>query len=187
MDALTFISNMIRALAWPLIVLVIIIIIRKPLFRLIPLVRELKYKDLNIKFGEELEKLSDQADEANLPSSLQSEEMIIEFTPEAGYWESIEKISDISPRAAIVEAWRRVEWILNDYFRKNNIEPPSSYQAKLRILREQKDLPTSFFSLFDKLRILRNKAVHARDIDIDSQNAIEFAQLADRIVKALEK
>ena len=186
MDTLTFISNMINAFSWPLAVLVIIILIRKPLFQLIPLVRELKYKDLNIKFGEELEELTDQADEANLPPVRLSEEMIIEFTPEADFWESIEKISDISPRAAIVEAWRRVEWALHDYFRNNNIEIPRSYQAKLRILKEQKDLPASFFSIFDKLRLLRNKAVHARDIDLISQNAIEFAQLADRIVKILE-
>ena len=41
-------------------------------------------------------------------------------------------------------------------------------------------------SLFEDLRVLRNRAVHARDFEIDSERALEFARLAERLVAALE-
>ncbi len=38
----------------------------------------------------------------------------------------------------------------------------------------------------EDLRVLRNRAVHVRDFEIDSERALEFAWLAERLVAALE-
>ena len=189
MDFLSFLSNIIGSLAWPVILLVCFLLIRKPLVDLVPLIRILKYKEFEIEFGRKLEELEAQADRADLPSIPPAAEGLKELTPEAGYWETIERLSDVSPRAAIAEAWRRVEWALEDYFIKLGIERPPSYQGMVRVLRglgERSKLPLAAMSLFQELRVLRNRAVHARDFDFDSQKAIEFARLAERVISALE-
>jgi hypothetical protein len=64
MDALTFVSTMVSALAWPSVAIVVIMILRKPMAELLPLLRRLKYKDLEFKFGERIAEV--QADVATL-------------------------------------------------------------------------------------------------------------------------
>jgi len=149
--------------------------------------RSLKFKDFEIDFGRRLEELEAEADEAELPSiPPPTTEATEEPKRETDYWETIEGLSEVSPRAAISEAWRRVEWAIDDYFRRLGLEGPRSYQGMLRALRAQERPIPPAMILFQELRVLRNRAVHARDFDIDPLRAIEFAQLADRIVASLE-
>ena len=187
MDILSFIANVISSLAWPGMVILCVILLRKPIAELIPLMRSLKFKDFEIDFGRRLEELEAEADEAELPSiPPPTTEAPEEPKRETDYWETIEGLSEVSPRAAISEAWRRVEWAIDDHFRRLGLERPRSYQGMLRALRAQERPIPPAMTLFQELRVLRNRAVHARDFDIDPQRAIEFAQLADRIVASLE-
>lgn len=187
MDIWSFIASVISSLAWPGTVLLCVILLRKPIAELIPLMRNLRYKGLKIDFGRRLEELEAEADQAELPSiPPPTTEAPEELGPATEYWETVERLSEVSPRAAIAEAWRRVELALDDYFRRLGQERPRSYQGTLLALRDQNRLIPPAMSLFQELRVLRNRAVHARDFDIDSQQAIEFAQLAERIVASLE-
>lgn len=188
MDILSFIANVISSLAWPSVLILCVVLLRKPIAGLIPLMRSLKFKDFEIDFSRRLEELEAEADEAELqsipPPTTEAPE---EPKRETDYWETIEGLSEVSPRAAISEAWRRVEWAIDDYFRRLGMEGPRSYQGMLRALRAQeRPIPPAITLLFQELRVLRNRAVHARDFDIDPRRAIEFAQLADRIVASLE-
>ena len=187
MDILSFIANVISSLAWPSVLILCVVLLRKPIAGLIPLMRSLKFKDFEIDFGPRLEELEAKADEAKLPSiPPPTTEAPEEPKRETDYWETIEGLSEVSPRAAISEAWRRVEWAIDDYFRRLGMEGPRSYQGMLRALRAQERPIPPAMTLFQELRVLRNRAVHARDFDIDPRHAIEFAQLADRIVASLE-
>lgn len=186
MDILSFIANIISSLAWPGLVILCVILLRKPIAELIPLMRSLKFKDFEIDFDRRLEELKADA-EAELPSiPPPTTEAPEEPRRETDYWETIEGLSEVSPRAAISEAWRRVERAIDDHFRRLGLERPRSYQGMLRALRAQERPIPPAMTLFQELRVLRNRAVHARDFDIDPQRAIEFAQLADRIVASLE-
>jgi len=49
MDTLTFISELIKAVAWPMTAIVLVVLLRKPIIELIPLLRKLKYKELEKK------------------------------------------------------------------------------------------------------------------------------------------
>lgn len=187
MDIWSFIASVISSLAWPGTVILCVILLRKPIAELIPLMRNLRFKDLEIDFGRRLEELGAEADEAELPSiPPPTTEPPAEVGAGEDYWETIERLSEVSPRAAIAEAWRRVEWALDEYFRRLGQERPPSYQGMLRAFRTQgRPIPPAMI-LFQELRVLRNRAVHARDFDLGAQRAIEFAQLAERIVASLE-
>lgn len=67
MDWITFIHNIIESLAWPLVVLIAVMILRQPLIKLLPNLRRAKYKDLELLFGEKLEELEARAEQAELP------------------------------------------------------------------------------------------------------------------------
>jgi hypothetical protein len=185
MDVLGFVANVISSLVWPTVILICFFVLRKPLAQLIPLVRGLKYKDFQIEFGKQLKELEEKADQAALPTIEPSAETRPTPSPETGYWETIERLSEVSPRAAIAEAWRRVEWALDDNFQRRGLKRTPSYQGMLRVLHSQGGVPIAAMSLFEDLRVLRNRAVHARDFEIDSEKALEFARLAERLVAAL--
>ena len=132
-----------------------------------------------------MKELEEKADQAALPTIEPSAETRPTPSPETGYWETIERLSEVSPRAAIAEAWRRVEWALDDNVQRRGLKRTPSYQGMLRVLHSQGGVPIAAMSLFEDLRVLRNRAVHARDFEIDSEKALEFARLAERLVAAL--
>jgi hypothetical protein len=187
MDIWAFIASVISSLAWPGTVFLCVILLRRPIAEIISSMRNLKFKDFEVEFGRRLEELETEANQAELPSiPSPTTEPPEELGPESDYWERIVRLSEISPRAVVSEARRRVELALDEYFRRLGQERPPSFQGMLRALRAQdRPIPPSLI-LFQELRVLGNSAVHARDFEIDSQRAIEFAQLTERIVASLE-
>ena len=74
---------------------------------------------------------------------------------------------------------------MDDYFEQIGLPRPRSYQGMRRILHERGHVADSALTLYQEMRVLRNQAVHAREFELDSSQAIEFAALADRIVASL--
>lgn len=64
MDVLTFISELIKSLAWPVAIIILVILLRKPIVELIPLLRRLKYKDLELEFSQEVTELKAEVEAA---------------------------------------------------------------------------------------------------------------------------
>ena len=57
MDFLTFLATIIGSLAWPACLLVALFMLRRPIAELLPSLRRLRYKELEVDFGKELEKI----------------------------------------------------------------------------------------------------------------------------------
>jgi len=74
MDWLTFIAAIVKALAWPLTVLGVFAVLRRPLLGLIPLVARLKFKDLELDFGRRLAEVRAEAESLpGVPSAAPTE------------------------------------------------------------------------------------------------------------------
>ena len=54
MDRLTFVAELVAALAWPVTVLACVLLLRGFVTALVPLLRKLKYSDLELQFGREV-------------------------------------------------------------------------------------------------------------------------------------
>jgi len=50
-DGFAFISTLVSALAWPTVAIVIVLFLRKPMADLLPLLQRLKYRDMEVVFG----------------------------------------------------------------------------------------------------------------------------------------
>jgi len=187
MDYVTFVAQLIDSLAWPTVVVIAVIILRNPLAKLIPLLRELTYKDFQLKFGHKLEELGAQADEAEIPQAPIPQ---LPEPPESGRIRSVRAavtpIAEVSARAAVSEAWRQVEYALSDYFEQLDQPRPPSYQGMRRVLRNEGHLVGSALTLYREMQLLRNKAVHSREFELGQAQALEFASLADRIIATLD-
>ena len=69
---LDFISHLVSSLAWPSTVLTTIFLLRRHIQTLVPLVRTVKYSDVEIRFGQELAELKRATDISELPNAKHS-------------------------------------------------------------------------------------------------------------------
>jgi len=184
MDTLTFITEMAKAFAWPAAVVVLPCLLRPALQALIPTITKLKYKDFEADFSKDLRKVESEAKKAELPSSDEIEDLKVGGPETAA--EKYRRLADISPRAAITEAWRDVELALRavatgwDFDDPQNDSYPNLGAVIGRLVSEGKIDATSQH-LLDHIRRLRNDAAHARDVDLTAEQAYQFALLASRI------
>jgi len=184
-DWLTFISKVIGSIAWPAVLVGVIVWLRKPLLRLAGSLRSAKYKNVELEWGQKLEQLEGKADQAKLPEPGERPAWVYESPDDWTFGDYIERLAPISPRAAISEAWRHVETALKEAGRRiGNASPRHSYQLA-RFLQEQNRLPRDAAALVEDLRGLRNQAVHSDDADISPERAIEFGRLAERVIASL--
>jgi len=184
MDVLTFLSELIKAAAWPVTTVVLVVLLRKPIVELIPLLRRLKYRELELEFSQEVSELTAEAEAI-------AKEKGEEVVPIASTSSNLLNLVAFSTRAAIMEAWLEVEsasvtiassfWgqSSNDTFR--NIPKLGEYLLQCKVIDEKQ------LSVFIKLRGLRNKAAHAQDLDLSEKDAKSYVQLASDLAKHIRE
>ena len=186
MDFLTFIATITGSLAWPLSLLVALFMMRRPIAELLPGLRRLKFKGLEVDFGKELEKIEavmDTVEENDKPKGELPAEVQPEPLPKTRT-ELLNKIAELSPNAAILESWRNVERTRDFYFSSRGIKRPLSGQSILGYLNYDPDFPPQLVSAYQELRLLRNRAAHDQE-NLTAKHAREFSVLADRLTYAL--
>jgi uncharacterized protein YutE (UPF0331/DUF86 family) len=182
LDWLTFIAELIKTLAWPLTVLAILILLRKPLVGLIPLLQRIKYKDFELEFGRQVREVRAEANE-ELPPPQKPKAMI----PQAA--DPILELARVSPRAAVTEAWRQVEAAALDAAQRNNV--PLQYREAvspirvIRALEKAEVVDPAPMAIFHDLRALRNQAAHAPEFALSTEAVIEYVELARRLIEYL--
>ena len=184
MDILTFIAELAKALAWPISIMLIVFLLRNNLNELLPALKRLKIGALEAEFSEDLAKAEQQAQQANLPPPEQAVETMV-GVPEPAY-EKYERLAYISPRAAIIEAWRDVEITLKvtatggDYSSLQSSSLRNTSHIIKHLIEEDKLHPKDG-EFLEFIRSLRNRAAHTHDIDLSSNQAYRYAMLASRI------
>jgi hypothetical protein len=185
MDRLTFIVEMTKSLAWPIAAIILAFVLRRPLVRLMSLIRRLKYGDLEINFEKEIravEKLEGRLPKAETAGTVQSRGID---------GEKLRELARLSPSGAITAAWIEVEQALMDaghrqkLFREDEAATRDPvYIARALALREATDWTT--YQVFAELYRLRNLAMHSA-VQITEAQAIEFIDLAERMIAKLER
>jgi hypothetical protein len=143
---------------------------------LIPFIQKLKYKEFEVDFGKRVEEVTAEV-EKELPANVAKPDYL-QLESSAVY-----KLADISPRSAVLEAWRSVEVAYTKVARKLSIPDfgkPLSYQA-FRSLEKDERIDRNVMSLFRDLRGLRNEAAHAPDFALTKESAIDYANAAQTV------
>ncbi len=183
MDWRTFAVELVRALAWPLTVLGLFAALRRPLLGLLPLVTRLRYKDLEFDFRRRLDEANAEAralPPAAPPAAAGGDAR--RPAPPAG---ALLALADASPRAAILEAWIRVEAAALEAARRRGApEPISELRSPTRLieaLEERGVIDARQAAVFHDLRSLRNSAAHALGFTPAPGAAADYVRLAARL------
>lgn len=181
MDKLTFFASLAKSLAWPVAAFGIALVCRNDLAEVLGRVKRIKHKDTEIDFSAKLGKVRADANES-LPPSGESQTETSRKT---------EKLAELSPRGAILEAWLEVEAALYEMAKRYGVVENEARSLDINMLRIQlsdyNPMGLGAYEMLDKLRHLRNEAVHLQDKDIDPAAAIEYSNLAKRMVSLLDE
>ena len=177
--------QIIQLLRWPITLIIILYIFRRPLSDLLLSIRTIKYKDFEAKFSEKLEDLK--KDASNLPCSLNVavsdsinvKEATLEEILESSGLDFYTKLAKIDPRSAVTEAWRKLEIAI----RKKAKIPTGrqSIREAIEVLEKEKLIDPGEKHMLYELRVLRNQAAHALSFELTFLDAIKYAELANRL------
>lgn len=170
--------SLLDVIIWPCLVLVLVVMLRKPIRALLPLVERIKYGDLEIALRRGLDQVKEEVQEAG-----------IEPQADVGEETEIYKLIEISPSSAILDSWRELE----DSARKKVKELASHETRYKNILQRPIEyleytgalIPTTTRAI-RKLQSLRNQTAHSSDAKITREVALEYSSLSKAVLKQIE-
>ncbi|MCV6639151.1 hypothetical protein [Candidatus Albibeggiatoa sp. nov. NOAA] len=165
MDWKTFIATVIESLAWPSVVVIIVLGFRDKLETLVPRLTRFKSGYIEAEFSERINQLASENEECLLPA----ESLGINDDFPADLKDSLDDLlilANVSPRSAIIEAFliaeSAVAKIVSVHFPTDSLHSIKT-PAQAKLLLQHGIFTESQFHQFNELRILRNKAAHAEE------------------------
>jgi hypothetical protein len=180
MDALTFISEIIKTITWPIVTILIFFKLQGPISKVIFLIDKMKYKDFELEFGRKVQELAKEA-KKQLPESVKANDDK----------NHLYELATISPRSAILEAWLLVEDAAVKKINQRKIKLSSTEKKSplmlLNALTKSNILDAEKQLIFNKLRNLRNASAHATELSFDEELAIDYIDSAMLLVSFLRE
>jgi hypothetical protein len=197
MDWLMFVDQLIGSLAWPVAVIIVVLILRTPLSHVIESLRRLTYKEWSLDFAASVDQLEAQADREGLPRAASAP--TLGEQPEspgavqsfAVFDEEIAALAELSPLSAVMRAWVEIENAINRATTRLGIpvEPHTTSWESLKSLSRRGFYDSPTFSTLEQMRRLRNAVAHGgADAagELTYESAVEYAQLAKRVIRVLD-
>jgi hypothetical protein len=178
-EAKTFAAAVCDALAWPVVVLVIVLLFLRPLTDLIGRARSVEAGSVRVELSECLRKLQDQTapllEEAVRQSwSSRLDGMLLELDVPR------------SPKQAILDAWSVVERSLRDLvWLKNHTQPPRTFKGLGTRVREEELLPEQVFEAVLTLRGIFRAARSAGESDVPQRYADDYQRRVCVVLSAV--
>ncbi len=175
MEILNFVAALVDSLAWPAALVTVLVLFRRPLRALLPNLNRLRYKGLEVEFGQELAAVRQQIKPATDAKKLQADQEAADYYRAVG---------ETSPRTAIIEAWIGMETSAISSVRTLDLIPPDGavpFPKLLTALRHGELLSERGAQALGRLRNLRNAAAHDPDLEIGEEAVDEFIELTRSI------
>lgn len=173
--------NLVVGIAWPVAVVWIAYFFKVEIRSLLDRMSQFKYKDVEAKFEIGLAEAEAKflAIERFAPQLPLHPEITLKL-------ESLRRIADVSPRAAIMEAWALVEDAAgrSGFIQGATIPRVNPHLFVEELVRLGK-LPKGSDSLLDQMRKLRNQAAHLPDFSLSQDEADRYLQLAARMSEVI--
>lgn len=186
MDWLTFLSSIVSAVAWPATLVILLVQIREQLPQLAKSLRRLKYKDIEVEFGEAAKAIANEV-QAIMPAAQVDNKIAGQEKEEVKA--RLEAIAELAPRAAILESWLQVEAAAADVIRQRNLGILTPYPGPMRLrdsLHKGGILNKRQLAIFEQLRTLRNEAVHVPEAEFTKAAVSNYIESSIAIASYLE-
>lgn len=183
MDWKQFLSSIVESLTWPTVVVLLVILLRKPLSGLLPLLERMKFKDFEIGFAQKLGDAKTDFSKLELKESgrLQGDARV----------EAAEQLTSVYPRGAVLEAWIMLETsaikALREVAPDLQVSQMKNPASLAKLLQQYGLLTDDGVRSFSDLRFLRNAAAHAGELNLSENQAAEYIKLASDMMFFLEE
>jgi hypothetical protein len=185
MDWLSFVASVVGSVAWPVTAVGVVFVLRRALNRLLPDLSRLKYKDLELEFGRQVAKARAEIEATPAPPQLpESTSRTVQAQP---YFQTL---AEVSPRAALLEAWLPFEIAASQIGERLSISQPgrpAQMPSLIEGLNREGMLTDDEARAVARLRAVRNDVVHAPAVDLSPQAVAEYASLLQDVTQALER
>jgi len=182
MDVLAFSGEIVKALAWPLVVVVLALLLRRPLSDLLPLLRRFQYRDLVVEFAQDVAVVREQVDRALPTPQERAQKTPVE--------RMAERFAARRAGSIVGAAWRQVALSVYRLGEKQQIrlagELWPSVAAIVAQLERQGTLKPDTASIIYQLGAIRNAAAHAESGALDDHSVREYVYAAARVVEHLD-
>jgi hypothetical protein len=174
-------KEILEVVVWPITVLAVVLILRRPLAGLVVSTKKLKFKELELEFGEDIQQVQAEA-KGVLPEAPDKGKSSVEV--------DLYRLAQVSPTAAVVEAWSAVEESAKELIASRgheldyDVERP--YKLIQDVLLKGKMIDPRRGKIFSDLRQLRNRVVHAIGYTISTDLAVEYIDLSIKLRQYLE-
>jgi hypothetical protein len=161
MNTLQCIAAIVSALAWPLTVIWLAATFRKPVVELIPGLKRLRVKELELEFREKL------PEPQGPVKSLASENLEAQEAKLLNRPSHYRQLSRVSPASAIMETWCEIEAAAADAFTRHASPGMRVFVEQNEVfeyLRSKGLISADDYGRIENLRGLRNKVAHELDI-----------------------
>jgi hypothetical protein len=164
------------SLGWPIAIVTCVLIFRKQLVKLLPL---LKVKHSGWEASFRLDQAEQEAKSLPPPDN-----ETLPPTPEED--ERFNQIAKASPRAAILESRLNLLDAVRNFARNAGMDSTRPLGLLVRNLRDSKLIDAHISAILDDLRVVGNRAAHEVDADFSLDDAKQVRALTERVVKQLQ-
>jgi hypothetical protein len=181
MDAMTFVERMFDHLIWPAVILVALLLFRKPIRDRIPQLTQFRVGPLDAVFSHTLEESHDAM--ANSPDPPPSEETYADRA-------RLLRLAEISPRAAVMEAFALADNALKATLADLGLAPDRdvlrSTQAVI-LAQSAGLLDSGSAEALNNLRALSNAARHEEHFRVDREKVADYINIATTLREIIEE
>ncbi|MFA6311846.1 MAG: hypothetical protein WCV99_11720 [Sterolibacterium sp.] len=172
MDILTFITELVKAAAWPITAVVVALLFRAEFRALLGRLKKGKVGAAEFEFQEQVAELAKDIAEVSTapqPVTLSAETI---------------RLATSNPRGVLVSTWFEVEVALKNLAQKHNLLDAQSQRnpsALVRVLARAGLIPMSHAPGFTALYRLRNQAAHDEDFNPTEEAVLGYLEIAEEL------
>lgn len=188
MDLYQFISSLVKSLAWPTFIVIVILILKKPIATILSslTISAIKYKDFEANFGQKLNEMENKLETKELPQVKASGN-----NSEANVENQILKVAETSPAASITMSWSLVEQEIENVSDRFGLPPKNRYESpfmKVKPLVERNYMDKETFNILNDLRVMRNKVTHRhiKENELNYLDAKKYLNVSLTIIEILK-
>lgn len=170
--------QVVEVVIWPATIVVVVALLRAPLSKLVPTLKRLKYKDLELEFEREASKILAEV-ERDLPEPERSEEVA-----EDGPGTPLFSRAALEPTDLVMRSWGELERAIRDLVGKGTYEK-TSVRSLVDLLADSSKVSEETIRAILDLAALRNRVAHAESEAVSDDMALSYASSVRRVKAAL--
>jgi hypothetical protein len=174
--------QLIVGIAWPVTVLILVIVFRRDLANAVAKITKLRYKDFEAEFQTTLRELESQRPaELALPAATSARgRSLLDRRKE------ISSLTAASPRAAVMEAWVELERAILDAARRAEVPVEKGVGTAIRLLSLRRVVSSEYAGAVERVRRLRNLAAHEPEFTLSETEAKEYVYYTLDLAASIE-